>query len=110
MLDKRWLVGCDDTELLSSASLEVTTISGRCLHFFPSFRETSYVASILEEPRVYPHRAPGGDRHHRRTGRLALAGRAAGARSRPPVAVQEQPEADRPGPAPLRGILQASPA
>ena len=43
----------------------------------------------------------GGHRHHCRVDRTALAGRAIGPRGRPPCAVHQQSEADRPGDAQL---------
>src|SRR5262249_43954067 len=53
--------------------------------------------------RLYAHRAAGGDRRHRSSGFAALAGGAAGPRGGPPRPLQEQSQADRPGPAQLRG-------
>jgi hypothetical protein len=45
---------------------------------------------------LYLDRALGGDRHHRRLDRAAIAGGSVGARSRAPRSVHKQPEADRP--------------
>ena len=54
-----------------------------------------------ESSRFHADRAAGGDRHHRRPDRPALAGRAVGPRGGPPRPVHQQPQADRPGPAQL---------
>ena len=51
--------------------------------------------------RLHPDRVAGRHRHHRRPDRPAAAGRAGGPRGGPAVAVRQQPEADRPGPAQL---------
>ena len=52
--------------------------------------------------RLYPDRAPGGDRDHRRADRPAPARGAGGARGRPPRPVHQQPQAARPGAGQLR--------
>ena len=46
---------------------------------------------------LHPDRTLGGDRHHRRLDRAAVARRAVGPRGRPPRPVHQQPQADRLG-------------
>ena len=58
---------------------------------------------------VHADRAAGGDRHHRHPHRPAPAGRAESPRGRRPHAVQQQPEAARPGlPQPPRPVRHAA--
>ena len=58
--------------------------------------------------RVHADRAAGGDRHHRHPDRAAAPRRAEGPRGGGPDEVPEQPEADRAGPAQLRGGATAA--
>src|SRR5205823_1941010 len=51
--------------------------------------------------RVYPDRTARGDRHRGNLARPVAAGRPEGARGRQPHTLPEQPEADRPGHAPV---------
>ena len=62
------------------------------------------------EGRLYPDRAPGGDRDHRRLDRAALAGGAGRPRGREARPMHQQPQADRPGDAQLREHLREPPA
>ena len=60
--------------------------------------------------RLHARRAAGDDRHHRRAGRAAAAGRASGPRIGAAHVVLEQIEANRPGPAPApRRLRRVSP-
>src|SRR5437764_684397 len=63
-------------------------------------------ASLEEAIRLYAGRAAGSDRHHRRLGGAAVAGRAIRSRGGPPDAVHEQSKANRTGLAELPRRIQ----
>src|ERR1700729_894439 len=65
-----------------------------------SHETTSVPGNPLEG--FHAHRAPGGDRHHRRADRAVAPRRAGGPRGGPARAVHQQPQADRPGDPQLR--------
>ena len=71
-------------------------------HHENAFHRRLGASSPGVSPRFHPDRIAGRHRDHRRADRAAAAGRAGGARGGAAVAMHQQPQADRPGPAQLR--------